>query len=189
MWLSAISRKNNPTVIRSRASFLICFAHFLGWFKAPTYFGEDITDIFLLATAQHCSNFKKFRVIKILCSMNKWKQKRSKMIYSMNTLKHTLAKCKIFQLNQTVWTCLQVSFGNVSFFETAKKIKPPLRNLQQKPHFHYKLVKVPLYLNKKACIGGTDGFSFINNIWAAELLLQGCILWPAHWHPLQVNKK
>lgn len=51
--LSAISRKNNCTVIGSRASFLICFAHFLGWFKAPTYFGEDITDIFLLATAQH----------------------------------------------------------------------------------------------------------------------------------------
>lgn len=81
-----------------------------------------------------------------------------------------------------LWKCL--------LFKTATKVKPPLRNLQQKPHFHYKLVKVPLYLNKKACIGGTDGFSFINNIIrAAELLLQGCILWPAHWHPLQVNKK
>lgn len=83
----------------------------------------------------------------------------------MNTLKHTLAKLEIFQRNQqTVNMFSSDQLCKCLLYKTATKVKTPLRNLQQKPHFHYKLVKVPLYLNKKACIGERDRFGFINNI-------------------------
>lgn len=46
----------------------------------------------------------------------------------MNTLKHTLAKLEIFQLNQqTVWTCVQLSsdLEMPSFLKLQQKLKPP----------------------------------------------------------------
>lgn len=75
----------------------------------------------------------------------------------MNTLKHTLAKLEIFQLNQqTVNVCtIKLRFGNAFFSETATKVNPPPTDI-----FHSKLVKVPLYLNKKTYTGGTERFWF-----------------------------